>query len=315
VFSQIYKFCLNNNIVVEKDGYITKEGERYAGAHVFTPVPGIYKNVVSFDFCLSGNTLVSMSNGTSKRIDELTNNNMVLGFDKTNKGLQNFSSINGLQKKGFKETVKIFLQDGKSIVCTPDHKFMLENGEWCRADELKNKYVKAGIEHTEDIKCELEKSWKLELEDMTFTMDSYENREKSLAFARMLGYIISDGSIYVTNKSEGYCKYCKKKLSQINSLKRHYKSKTCQSNQSNYLSDKEEDNIVLNIKQRKCVEVVFGTKIDAENFKNDVILFTKTEFKRLVNLPEPEEGTYYIVNRISMDYVPFKREDVLTQFF
>ena len=40
------------------------------------------------------------------------------------------------------------------------------------------------------------------------------------------------------------------------------------------------------------------------------IPITKTEFKRLVNLPEPEEGTYYIVNRISMDYVPFKREDV-----
>ena len=36
----------------------------------------------------------------------------------------------------------------------------------------------------------------------------------------------------------------------------------------------------------------------------------KTEFVKIVNLPEPEDGTYYIVSRISMDYVPFKREDV-----
>ena len=36
----------------------------------------------------------------------------------------------------------------------------------------------------------------------------------------------------------------------------------------------------------------------------------KTEFMKIVNLPEPEDGTYYIVNRLSMDYVPFDREDV-----
>ena len=33
----------------------------------------------------------------------------------------------------------------------------------------------------------------------------------------------------------------------------------------------------------------------------------KTEFMKVVNLPEPEDGTYYIVSRIVMDYVPFKR--------
>ena len=36
----------------------------------------------------------------------------------------------------------------------------------------------------------------------------------------------------------------------------------------------------------------------------------KTEFIKLVNLPEPEEGTYFIVNRIAMDYIPFLREDI-----
>ena len=50
VFSQVYKYCLENDIVVEKDGYITKEDERYVGAHVFPPVPGLYERVLPFDF-------------------------------------------------------------------------------------------------------------------------------------------------------------------------------------------------------------------------------------------------------------------------
>ena len=40
------------------------------------------------------------------------------------------------------------------------------------------------------------------------------------------------------------------------------------------------------------------------------IPIAKTEFNSIVNLPEPEEGTYFIVNRIAMDYIPFLREDI-----
>lgn len=51
VFSQIYRYCLNENIVVESDGYEAKENERYVGAYVFDPVPGAYNMVVPLDFC------------------------------------------------------------------------------------------------------------------------------------------------------------------------------------------------------------------------------------------------------------------------
>lgn len=50
VYSQLYKYCSYQNIVVEKDGYQVSENERYVGAHVFPPVPGSYNNVVPFDF-------------------------------------------------------------------------------------------------------------------------------------------------------------------------------------------------------------------------------------------------------------------------
>ena len=47
VFSQVYRHCYKN-MVIDRD--FVKYDEGYAGARVFDPVPGIYENVVSFDF-------------------------------------------------------------------------------------------------------------------------------------------------------------------------------------------------------------------------------------------------------------------------
>ena len=50
VFAQVYKHCQKNGIVVESDGYKAADNERYVGAHVFAPNPGVYDNIVPFDF-------------------------------------------------------------------------------------------------------------------------------------------------------------------------------------------------------------------------------------------------------------------------
>ena len=220
VFSQVYKHCLKHNIVVEKDGYIAKEDERYVGAHVFPPVPGVYDRVLPFDFCFTGDTLVTMSNGTSRRIDSLERDELVLGYNKEG-GFQNYSTINGLQRKGLRETIKIYLQDGRSISCTPEHKFMLSNGEWCEAKNLKGKEVMSGIEYPEDIKCPMENNWKLKVDGYEFNMKNEKEREKSLAFARIVGYILSDGSIYESNIVGKVCIFCNKNFLSDGLLKIH----------------------------------------------------------------------------------------------
>ena len=38
----------------------------------------------------------------------------------------------------------------------------------------------------------------------------------------------------------------------------------------------------------------------------------ETHFEKIVNLPDSEDGVYYIVSRIVMDFVPFDREDVFS---
>ena len=40
------------------------------------------------------------------------------------------------------------------------------------------------------------------------------------------------------------------------------------------------------------------------------IPIVETHFSEIKNLPDPEEGVYYIVNRLAMDFVPFNRQDV-----
>lgn len=40
------------------------------------------------------------------------------------------------------------------------------------------------------------------------------------------------------------------------------------------------------------------------------IPIAETHFEKIVNLPDSEDGVYYIVSRVTMDFVPFDREDV-----
>ncbi|MBL4898389.1 MAG: hypothetical protein JKX76_01950 [Colwellia sp.] len=70
-FSQVYYVCFGKGIVVEKDGYITSENEKFRGAFVFAPRPGIYDNVVSFDFkSLYPTAIISQNIDYSTLIDE-----------------------------------------------------------------------------------------------------------------------------------------------------------------------------------------------------------------------------------------------------
>ena len=50
IFSTVYRYCRENNIIVTTNGYEAKIDERYRGALVYEPEPGYYKNVCPLDF-------------------------------------------------------------------------------------------------------------------------------------------------------------------------------------------------------------------------------------------------------------------------
>jgi DNA polymerase elongation subunit (family B) len=50
VYSQVFKYNYKNNIITQKDGYISNKDDHYIGATVFPPKPGVYNRVLPFDF-------------------------------------------------------------------------------------------------------------------------------------------------------------------------------------------------------------------------------------------------------------------------
>lgn len=189
VFSQVYKKCMYEGYVVEKDGYKVGENEHYTGAHVFEPTVGVHEKVIPFDFCLTGDTKISLSNGLSVRLDSLKNDSDVLTYKEDT--LVDGRFINGLQYKGIKHTIKLILDHGRHLDCTPDHKIMMANGEWEEAQNLKGKYIMSAIDYPLDVKYEDEKTWELDIDGYKFNMNTPESRNKSLAFARILGFTIT----------------------------------------------------------------------------------------------------------------------------
>ncbi len=195
VFSQLYCLCFDLGVVCTDKwtDYRPSDDEKiFVGATVQNPKTGYWELVATYDFCLAGDTLISLSNSTSKRIDELYDDYNVLGYD--DQGFKDYAMVGGLQEKGEKKTIRLTLQYGKTITCTPDHRLLTNKGKWTKAQELKNSEVLCGIEYPQDTSCPLEENWSLHVDDREFNL--LDNRDETLAFCRLLGFILADGSIY-----------------------------------------------------------------------------------------------------------------------
>src|SRR5439155_7421394 len=101
--------------------------------------------------------------------------------------------------QGLRNCVTLTLQDGRNITCTPDHEILRTDGRWVRADELRPGLdrVVSGLEAPLDVPNPDETGYELRLGTFVFTMDDHAERQRTLAFARLLGHLLDDGSISV----------------------------------------------------------------------------------------------------------------------
>lgn len=175
--------------------------------------------------CLTGDMPVTTYYGVSKRLDSLTEDyaNTVWGYDKEKNGFTSGKQFN-LQSMGRKNILEITMIDGRKIKCTGDHKILTvnENNEkvYKRADKLIAKYLLndetklfekvndnstylvMGPEGPLDIPNENDINWELQTSDFLFKMDTDLNREKTLAFVRLIGLVSTDGWIGENNQSK-----------------------------------------------------------------------------------------------------------------
>jgi ribonucleotide reductase beta subunit family protein with ferritin-like domain len=154
--------------------------------------------------CISKGTLVSIGGFESLPIEELinNNNNKVLSYDNTknNNGMIYSNQIK-FKYQGEKKCIELIFEDGRKISCTPDHKILTKEG-WKEAQNIilnKDKIIISPenpyfIRNSKDL--DDEKKWKLNVgEKFIFSTDNIENTKKACAFARILGYLLTDGCL------------------------------------------------------------------------------------------------------------------------
>ena len=144
--------------------------------------------------CVSGETMISLSSGRCRPVKFFESNKLpVVTLSEDLKSLEMTEQINFLNQ-GEKEVVEILFQDGRQLTCTPDHLIALSDGTWKRAGELtENDGAVFGIQGVIDIPQDDEKDYRLEIGDFSFSIENDFEREKLLAFARILGIILTGG--------------------------------------------------------------------------------------------------------------------------
>ena len=165
---------------------------------------------LKMSFCVPAGTMISLSNGLSVPIEQLSNKSNVLekvfGWNKDKNGLQ-ISTHGGLLCQGEKDTIKLTFEDGRTLICTPDHRILVlkedKTTEWVEAIEIPvNSRIVMGVDFPHDnLEEDLDNDWSFEIEykyrlrKRIFKINTVEERNKTLAFARILGYMLTDSSI------------------------------------------------------------------------------------------------------------------------
>ncbi|HEY2341182.1 MAG TPA: aconitate hydratase AcnA, partial [Steroidobacteraceae bacterium] len=149
--------------------------------------------------CIAAGTPVLLANGTSRRIERLPAAGGVKLFGPTADCRLATAAQTEMMVQGDRECISIVLQDGRRLVCTDDHKILCADGRWVPAGKLVRGQdrVVVGLEAPLDEPGADESGYELIADKMQFNFDDEHERARSLAFARLVGHLISDGSISV----------------------------------------------------------------------------------------------------------------------
>jgi aconitase A len=147
--------------------------------------------------CIAAGTPVLLGNGTARRIEQMPGAGGAVLFGPTQDGKLGLALQAEAMPQGVRDCVTLVLQDGRELVCTPDHEVLCAGGRWVRADQLEvgRERVVIGLEAPLDEPGADEANYLLSAGEMTFTLDTPANRLRALAFARLLGHLLGDGSI------------------------------------------------------------------------------------------------------------------------
>jgi aconitase A len=175
---------------------------RYLEAAGLTPYLeqlGFYLVGFGCTVCVAAGTPVLQGNGMARRIEDLPRDGGATVFGPAPDGGTATARQTALITQGIRDCVSLTLQDGRTLTCTPDHEILRADGRWVRADELRPAIdrVVSGLDAPIDVPQPDEAGYELRLGKFVFTMKDAAERQRTLAFARLLGHLLDDGSISV----------------------------------------------------------------------------------------------------------------------
>jgi len=187
--------------------------EDFEGALVLNPVAGIHSNVAVFDFnCLLKDTVIKTVNG-DKKIQDIQKGDIIIGIIKN-------AEVNAINKSKTNKIFKIKLKSGKEIFATENHKFMINNNNCIKIQQVKNIKIKDKLFEMNN-KFKNNKFKNNKFKNNTFKNNKFKNT--NFEFAKE----ISDKEL--KTQQHTVCKKGKYKFNDI-----HYKS-SCEANFAEFL--------------------------------------------------------------------------------
>src|SRR5436853_3804198 len=138
--------------------------------------------------CIAEGTPVLLVNGTARRIEQMPSAGGAALLAPTADGRLGTATQAEMMIQGERECVSLGLQDGRTLVCTPDHELLCTDGRWVRADQLVlgQDRVVVGLEVPLDEPGDDEANYVLRAGELRFTLETPQERQRALAFARLL---------------------------------------------------------------------------------------------------------------------------------
>ena len=149
--------------------------------------------------CFSGDTLVETGSGFAQAICDVAPRTQVLSFDAAQQG-HVLKRTNALLDQGTRSCVELLFSDGRTVTCTPDHRFLDADGKtWIEAQRMQvgATELAAGVQHPtlQLAESDGDAGWSLSLGDELPALDMAGRREHALTFAGLLGYLLTAGSV------------------------------------------------------------------------------------------------------------------------
>ena len=156
-------------------------------------------------FCLSEGTPVTLDSGVTLPIEQLRVGRKVKAWSESDQGVLS-ASLEGAYKTGRKDCVEVTLEDGRSFVCTDDHRVLTTEG-WIEAGQLDlegHRLVVGPDAAADDLLVDqaAEREFEAFYGTLHLTMGTPLARARTLAFFRILGALLSDGT-YSQEKVSG----------------------------------------------------------------------------------------------------------------